>query len=741
MKKTISLLLVTILIFTLASVAEARTLAVDFVPNYEKQNYYQYDIPPNVPLSYTVKIVDESLTQKSFNSIYPATVDSSNTAVATISPDGTLVGHSYGSTVVSVTYEGKTHTRTVNVIRPSSINFEKDEIELLAGQYTPASITAYYMYNLIDLSTTANFVSSKPDVATVSEGKIKALSPGTTTITANFEGRSDTIIVNVKPGLGGAAPGATAGQFGFHSPEKITAIQYLNDIRAKMGLKALVENEYLNNSAQHHSDYLAKQKIEQIRAKGGSLHDEDLNNGGINNRINVFGYRNGYGEVISPTDNANNRGVQSLIDAPLHRTIMLSPHSQDVGVGINTSGTLNNTVLNLGFENLYGTDEGYRNTYTAYYPYNNQKDVPIFWYANEAPNPLRAYHKEGAKVGYPISISTSNMRELVFTSASIKDEQNNEVPYYRTDESIMPGIGSADVILTPQSPLKSGTKYTVHFEGVAGGTKVTNDWSFETQAINLTNTEFLSKNMEIAVGKQEKFILTAFYTDGTNEDITTKAQYSIDPASMIELSNGYITGKTAADNIVVKATYQNKTATMNVKVLGQKKQVINKVTIFSDIKDHWANSAIEWGTKEGIIDGYEDGTFKPNKFVSEAEFITMLLRAYKVTLQDVPAPAHWADKYYEFAKEYNFATSNKESTRDSFINRKSVAEIISGIDGVNKSGDEAIQHLLDKHYSNGKNSATISGYEGSENLTRAEALQFIKNILENGLSQIKKRPL
>ncbi|NQX63569.1 S-layer homology domain-containing protein [Paenibacillus qinlingensis] len=738
MKKTIVPMFVLFLIFTLASVAEARTLAVDFEPNNEKGNKYQYDIPPNVPLPYTVKIVDESLTQKSFNSIFPGTAVSSNPAVATISTDGTLEGHSYGSTVISVTYDGKSHTRTINVNRPSSINFEKDEIELLTGQYTPASITAYYMFNLIDLSTTANFVSSNPGVANVSGGNINALNPGTTTITANFEGRSDTITVTVKPGLSGGLPNKPADQ-GFHSPNKLSAIQYLNDIRAKMGLKPLIENEYLNNSAQHHSDYLAKQNIDQIYAKGGSLHDEDLNNGGINNRINVFGYKNGYGEVISPTDNENNRGIQSLINAPLHRTVMISPYSQDVGVGLNTSGTLNNTVLNLGFQNLYGVDEGYRNTYTVNYPYDNQRDVPIFWYANEMPNPLSTYHKEGAKVGYPISIHTSNMRELTFTAATIKDDKNNDVPYYLADRSTMPQSISADVILIPKEPLKSGTTYTVHFEGVGGGTKVTNDWSFTTQATQLSHIEFEFMNADILVGEQKRFKLTAYYTDSTNEDITTKAQYVIDPVSKIELSNGSLIGKLAYDNIVVKATYQNKTAVMNIKVNGPNKPVINKFPVFNDIKDHWASLAIEWGTNEGVIDGYDDGSFKPNKLVSEAEFITMLLRAYKIPLQDDPVSTHWADKYYSFAKEYNFATSDKEDARDSFINRTSVAEIISGIDGVSKSGNEAIQYLLDKRYSNGKNSATVEGYAGSEKLTRAEALQFIKNILENGLSQIKKR--
>ncbi|MBD7970373.1 S-layer homology domain-containing protein [Paenibacillus gallinarum] len=47
----------------------------------------------------------------------------------------------------------------------------------------------------------------------------------------------------------------------------------------------------------------------------------------------------------------------------------------------------------------------------------------------------------------------------------------------------------------------------------------------------------------------------------------------------------------------------------------------------TDIKDHYAENEITFLVKEGIIKGYEDGTFAPNKEVSRAEFAIMLKRA------------------------------------------------------------------------------------------------------------------
>ena len=46
---------------------------------------------------------------------------------------------------------------------------------------------------------------------------------------------------------------------------------------------------------------------------------------------------------------------------------------------------------------------------------------------------------------------------------------------------------------------------------------------------------------------------------------------------------------------------------------------------FSDVgKEHWANNIINEWTNNGIISGYNDGTFKPNGTVIRAELVTIL---------------------------------------------------------------------------------------------------------------------
>ena len=48
---------------------------------------------------------------------------------------------------------------------------------------------------------------------------------------------------------------------------------------------------------------------------------------------------------------------------------------------------------------------------------------------------------------------------------------------------------------------------------------------------------------------------------------------------------------------------------------------------FTDVsKDHWAYEAIEELAEKGIINGYEDGTFKPNEPITRAEVATIISR-------------------------------------------------------------------------------------------------------------------
>lgn len=168
--------------------------------------------------------------------------------------------------------------------------------------------------------------------------------------------------------------------------------------------------------------------------------------------------------------------------------------------------------------------------------------------------------------------------------------------------------------------------------------------------------------------------------------------------------------------------------------------------VFRDTDNHWAKTTIEWGVSKGIASGYGNGTFMPNQNVTEAEFIRMLIVGITgKDLENTFLTDRWSDKYYNLLhfKNYPVAGYAELELRGKFITRKNVAELVSSADGVNYSGDQAIQYVLGKKYALGRVAGenTVSSFMGNETITRAEALQLIKNLTNHGLINLYDRPL
>jgi hypothetical protein len=162
---------------------------------------------------------------------------------------------------------------------------------------------------------------------------------------------------------------------------------------------------------------------------------------------------------------------------------------------------------------------------------------------------------------------------------------------------------------------------------------------------------------------------------------------------------------------------------------------------FTDINNHWSKTTIQWAAEKGIAKGYENGTFKPDNQVTEAEFLTMLIRAYKPEMSK--GIKNWSDPYYDYAKNMNYPVKGMDNIqlRNGLISRQQVAELVSATQGVHYELNDAIRYMYDKELAKGSNAQiTISGYRASDTLTRAEAVQFVKNILDHGKGELLSRP-
>ncbi len=95
------------------------------------------------------------------------------------------------------------------------------------------------------------------------------------------------------------------------------------------------------------------------------------------------------------------------------------------------------------------------------------------------------------------------------------------------------------------------------------------------------------------------------------------------------------------------------------------KNEINQAPTFSDVKAGWVKSSIDTLYKNGIVAGYQDGTFKPNAETKRSEFVVMVNRLIKrpeeykeeKTFPDLPK-THWA--YADMMNASNGAVIGEE---------------------------------------------------------------------------------
>lgn len=171
---------------------------------------------------------------------------------------------------------------------------------------------------------------------------------------------------------------------------------------------------------------------------------------------------------------------------------------------------------------------------------------------------------------------------------------------------------------------------------------------------------------------------------------------------------------------------------------------------FKDTKGHWAEKSIEEAVSLEIIKGYSDGRFKPDAKVSRAEFISMLNRALgntttgSISFGDVSGSAWF---YYDVAKAVTagFVDGFSDGTfrPEAFITRQEAAVMLarllpaygyttslsrfSDYRSVASWAETAMTKMAGKGY--------ISGYSDGkihplDSLTRAQAAKIITEIVD-----------
>ncbi|ULL15863.1 S-layer homology domain-containing protein [Paenibacillus sp. H1-7] len=201
---------------------------------------------------------------------------------------------------------------------------------------------------------------------------------------------------------------------------------------------------------------------------------------------------------------------------------------------------------------------------------------------------------------------------------------------------------------------------------------------------------------------------------------------------------------------------------------------------FSDVKGHWAESAIMRLVNEGILDGFPDGTFRPDEPVTADQFVKMLLMSYtqmypngerkwttdfvqslsamnkNILQQDYrtfdfkpSTVGYWAKPYIDLASDLNFISKTQFPDFKAKLKREQVAEIIyytaketeyleneqysmataAGI-GDLQSAKAREQKFVAEAFTKGIMEGYPNGYFGiGRDVTRAESLTILERIV------------
>lgn len=169
----------------------------------------------------------------------------------------------------------------------------------------------------------------------------------------------------------------------------------------------------------------------------------------------------------------------------------------------------------------------------------------------------------------------------------------------------------------------------------------------------------------------------------------------------------------------------------------------------SDIKGHWAEGKIQDWLDEGLIRGYQDGSFRPDKQMTRAEFINLVNASYNYTAEteisftDVSEDA-WYYEAVSIARAAGYMNGYGDNTMrpQNPITRQEAAKIIATInqlevneDAANAFSDVSSIAAWSKGYVGAVAAADImSGYGDQafkpvKQITRAEAVAALDNAL------------
>ncbi|SFQ23819.1 S-layer homology domain-containing protein [Salibacterium halotolerans] len=201
------------------------------------------------------------------------------------------------------------------------------------------------------------------------------------------------------------------------------------------------------------------------------------------------------------------------------------------------------------------------------------------------------------------------------------------------------------------------------------------------------------------------------------------------------------------------ASGENASGSITVELAGNSFEIpvqVNAPSSFEDVpRDYWAAGSIEYLAGQGIINGYNDGTFRPGGELKRSQAASMMVRAFDLSRGDRPSP-EFSDITSDFhAYEDIAAVADEELMRgsgDTFrpngeLTRAQMAVIlVRAFDLKNQGNGTSFQDVPDDYWARGAIETLAShgvargsngNYRPGEAVTRAQFTVFMERALED----------
>ncbi|MFJ7647573.1 InlB B-repeat-containing protein [Lysinibacillus sp. NPDC097279] len=178
----------------------------------------------------------------------------------------------------------------------------------------------------------------------------------------------------------------------------------------------------------------------------------------------------------------------------------------------------------------------------------------------------------------------------------------------------------------------------------------------------------------------------------------------------------------------------------------QEPQTPKPIVTFGDLDGHWAKEMVEELSAQGIIQGFDDGTFRPNTPISRMHVAALLTRAFSFeqvratkVFSDVPSTHPYYEAIGALQKAGIIDGTNGAFRPTENMTRAQLAKVLVGVLGLTPEGTSSFADVASTHWSAGyisvlKREGITLGDNGkfypNEPVTRAQFVAFLYRALQ-----------